>query len=427
MISVFMNVCSAGGLIMSYIEQRKKFYEKIPEFWADMYGQEYALYSPFFIEKEVADSVKEFGSRVSHILFKTAELLQSQSLENEILRLLGFPDSLFSFLRFHTELPKTVIGRIDSIETLDGHKVMEFNSDTPTFIYECFKINGLISEHFGGNDPNAGSEEELKRAVRSAILTSYRGLKTSHSPNIVFTSHDDNIEDKETVLFLKNLCGFPSQYIPLDQLIIRKNEGLYDTKGKKIDVLYRQTFPIELLIQDKDIATDEEIGLQLTALVIQKKLAIVNPPSAFLLQSKAVLAVIWGMHEERAAFFTEEEHEWIGQYFLPTYLEPDLFLKNKEMFVQKPVFGREGDTVRIFDGEGKLLDQDKHKTYEHYVSVYQKYVPLPKMNFDSQKGTIEGHRMTGTFIINGRPSAFGYRVGNRITDNLSYYLPSCIK
>jgi glutathionylspermidine synthase len=412
---------------MSYIEQRKKFYEKIPEFWADMYGQEYALYTPLFIEKGEADSVKEFGSRVSQILFKTASLLQSQSLEDDILRLLGFPDSLFSFLRFPTALPKTVIGRIDSIETLDGHKVMEFNSDTPTFIYECFKINGLISQHFEGNDPNAGSEEELKRAVRSAILTSYRGLETSHSPNIVFTSHDDNIEDKQTVLYLKKLCGFPSQYIPLDQLVISKNEGLYDTEGKKIDVLYRQTFPIELLIQDKDIATDEEIGLQLTDLVIQKKLAIVNPPSAFLLQSKAVLAVIWGMHEERATFFTEEEHEWIGQYFLPTYLEPDLFLKNKEMFVQKPVFGREGDTVRIFDGEGKLLDQDKHKTYENYVSVYQKYASLPKMSFESQKGTIEGHRMTGTFIINGRPSAFGYRVGNRITDNLSYFLPSCIK
>lgn len=412
-------------IIMNYNEERKKFYQQIPEFWADMYGQEYALYEPYFIDKEKVDSVKEFGSRASHILFKTTALLQN--LEDDTLRLLGFPDSLFPFLRFQTPLPKTVIGRIDSIETLEGHKVMEFNSDTPTFIYECFKVNGLISKHFESNNPNAGKEDELKRAVRSAILTSYRGLKTSHSPNIVFTSHDENIEDKQTVLYLKKLSGFPSQYIPLDQLIIRKNEGLYDAEGKKIDVLYRQTFPIELLIQDRDVVTDEEIGLHLTDLVIQNKLAIINPPSAFLLQSKAVLAVIWGLHEERALYFTEEEHEWIARYFLPTYLEPDLFLENNEMFVQKPVFGREGDTVRIFDEKGRLLDQDKHTTYEQYTSVYQKYVPLPTMKFQSQKGTIEGHRMTGTFIINGQPSAFGYRVGNRITDNLSYFLPSALK
>jgi glutathionylspermidine synthase len=412
---------------MSYLEERKKFYDRIPEFWADMYGQEYALYKPLFIEPEDVDSVKKFGSRACHILFKTASLLQSQNLEDDTLRLLGFPESLFPFLRFQTPLPKTVIGRIDSIETSVGHKVMEFNSDTPTFIYECFKVNGLISKHFSGKDPNIGTEEELKRAVRSAILISYRSLKTPHSPNIVFTSHDDNIEDKHTVLYLKELSGFPSQYIPLDQLIIRKNEGLYDGAGKKIDVLYRQTFPIESLIQDIDVVTNEEIGLQLTDLVIQNKLAIVNPPSAFLLQSKAVLAVIWGLHEGRSPYFTEEEHEWIAKYFLPTYLEPDLFLKNKEKFVQKPVFGREGDTVRIFDEKGSLLDQDKHTSYKQYASVYQKYVPLPKMAFESQKGIIEGHRMTGTFIINGKPSAFGYRVGNRITDNLSYFLPTCLK
>lgn len=31
--------------------------------------------------------------------------------------------------------------------------------------------------------------------------------------------------------------------------------------------------------------------------------------------------------------------------------------------------------------------------------------------------------MTGTFLLNGIPSAFGFRDGNQITDNLSYFLP----
>ena len=35
---------------------------------------------------------------------------------------------------------------------------------------------------------------------------------------------------------------------------------------------------------------------------------------------------------------------------LPTYLEPDLFL-GKGSFVQKPSFGREGDTITIRDKE----------------------------------------------------------------------------
>lgn len=414
-------------VIVDYKEERQKFYEQFPEFWADMYGQEYALFKPFSIPQAVPEEIKRLGEKAGHILFKTATLLQSKNIEDDTLRLLGFPDSLFPFLRLQTPLAKTVIGRIDSVETPDGHKIMEFNSDTPTFIYECFKVNGLISKYFGFKDPNEGRENQLQQAVRSAILAAYRHLKTSHAPNIVFTAHEENIEDKETVLYLKRLSGFPSQFIPLDQLVIKKDEGLFDLEGDRIDVLYRQTFPIELLIQDRDKNTNEEIGLQLTQLVIQNKLAVINPPSAFLLQSKAVLAVIWGLHEEESPFFTKEEHEWIAQYFLPTYLEPDLFLKKKEKFVQKPVFGREGDTVRIYDETGSLLDQDQNTTYDNYVSVYQKHVPLPKMKFESRLGVLEGHRMTGTFIINGQPSAFGYRIGNPITDNLSYFLPSCLR
>ncbi|MDR7073587.1 glutathionylspermidine synthase family protein [Fictibacillus barbaricus] len=411
----------------NYRKERNEFFKKLPEFWADMYGQEYALFQPYIIDENEKETIHAFGKKVSHILFKTAALLQSPDLTNETLRLLGFPDSIFQFLRFQSPLPKTVIGRIDSIETENGHKVMEFNSDTPTFIYECFKVNGMLCNHHHLINPNREMENDLSNAVRTAILSSYRQLQTDHSPNIVFTSHEENIEDRQTVLYLKALGGFPSQYIPLEQLVIQKEHGLFDPYGKKIDILYRQTFPIEMLIQDKDLETNEEIGLQLTDLVIQNKLAIINPPSAFLLQSKAVLAVIWGLHEERSPFYTRDEHVWIEEHFLPTYLEPDTFLKKKEKFVQKPVFGREGDTVRLFDENGKLFDRDKHESYESYMSVYQKYTPLPKMTFETEKGFVEGYRMTGTFLINGKPSAFGYRVGNRITDNLSYFLPAGMK
>jgi glutathionylspermidine synthase len=409
-----------------YKMERSDFYRKLPEFWADLYGQEYALYKPFSIDQKEAESIREFGGKVGHILFKTASLLQSDVLLDSTLKLMGFPPSLFRFVRFKSPLPPTVIGRIDSIETPEGHKVMEFNSDTPTFIYECFHVNHAVCRHHNAQNPNEGLDAELQNAIRTSILSSYRSLRTSHSPNIVFTSHEDNIEDKHTVLYLKELCGFPSQYIPLDQLVIQKNKGLFDPAGKKIDVLYRQTFPIELLIQDQDHTTNEEIGLQLIDLVLQKKLAIVNPPSAFLLQSKAVLAVIWGLHDENSSFFTEEEHASIARHFLPTYLEPEPFLKQNVPFVQKPVFGREGDTVKIFAGDGKLMDKDDNDTYQQYTSIYQKFVPLPDMTFETERGIQKGHRMTGTFLLNGRPSAFGYRVGNQITDNLSYFLPSCV-
>ena len=203
---------------------------------------------------------------------------------------------------------------------------------------------------------------------------------------------------------------------------IVKSEGLYDEDGHRIDVLYRQTFPIENLLLDYD-SFGQPIGQWLLELVELGKLAIINPPSAFLLQNKSVQAVIWGLHVERDVFFTQEEHEWIEEHFLPTYLEPDPFLEGGCSYVQKPVFGREGDTVQIYDGTGQLQLEDTYKTYQEYLPIYQKYIELPKVQYSSKKGVCQGHLIFGSFLIAGQAGAIGCRVGDPITNNLSYFLP----
>lgn len=158
-------------------------------------------------------------------------------------------------------------------------------------------------------------------------------------------------------------------------------------------------------------------------LVEKGKLALINPPSAFLMQNKAVQAVIWGLHLEGSLFFSKEEHAWIDEYFLPTYLEPDFFLGTGLSYVKKPAFGREGDTVEIYTKDGQLVQADKQKSYTEYLPVYQQYVEHPKVSFMSEKGKQEGKLLIGSFLLNGQPSAVGYRVGGTITNNFSYYFP----
>lgn len=91
------------------------------------------------------------------------------------------------------------------------------------------------------------------------------------------------------------------------------------------------------------------------------------------MENKAVMSVIWGLHEENA-FFTEEEHVWIEEYFLPSYLEADTFLSNNEPYVEKSIFGSEGATVKILDGKGNILAQSKRESPSDYLLFYQKYV-----------------------------------------------------
>lgn len=407
----------------SYHEKRNKFYQGLDSFWHDLYGEEYALYDVAELDLKEVDKIRKASERIGSIFFKVANLLRQ--VPDETLIDMGFPKETLSYLKLKTITAETVISRLDLVPYQGFYKCLEINSDTPTFIKETFYVNEHICREFELTSPNKGFEKRLSNAVREAIVQSANWMEKSN-PYIVFTAHDDNVEDKNTVLYLKELANLQAAFVPLHKLQINRNEGLFDEEGRKIDILYRQTFPIESLIHDQD-EKGNKIGQWLLELVELKKLAVINPPSAFLLQNKAVQAVIWGLHEENNSFFTDEEHQWIHDYFLPTYLEPDFFLLKSLPFVKKPAFGREGDTVEIYNRDGQLSIEDQHKSYSEYISVFQQFVELPKIQFQSVRGLLEGHQLTGSFLINGKAGSIGFRVGNIITDNLSYFLPVGIK
>jgi glutathionylspermidine synthase len=401
-------------------QHRNDFYDKISDFWPDLYGEEYALYDISIIsQKELAD-IRLCTERAGHLFFKVCELLRN--VPDNTLTAMGFPKETLDFIRLKTLSSESVIARLDLIKTEHTYKCIEINADTPTFIKELFYVNGLAAKEFGVDDPNAAMEQQLAKNIRKAVYDGALWLKEVE-PYVVFTAHEDNIEDKNTVLYLMNLFGLPAKFIPLDKLIIEPAEGLFDQQGRKIDLLYRQTFPIESLITDED-KKGNKIGHWLLELVQNKKLAILNPPSSFLLQNKAVMAVIWGMHESEDSFFTENEHEWIEDYFLPTYLEPDPFLISRTKYVKKPIFGREGDTVQIFDSSGSLFLEEAQQTYSGVPAIYQQYSEMPVTSFRSIRGAQTGHQLIGSFLLNGQPSAVGFRVGGEITNNLSCYLPA---
>jgi uncharacterized membrane protein YjfL (UPF0719 family) len=184
-------------------------------------------------------------------------------------------------------------------------------------------------------------------------------------------------------------------------------------------VLYRQTYPLEHLLEDRS-PDGEEVGKLLLQLWNEREVALINPPSAFLLQSKAVQALIWGLHEERNQFFTEEEHSWISQHFLPTYLDEEYFLTKKETYVQKPAFGREGDTVVIKNEEGNPIFADLQQTYVDETPVYQQYVSLPEAMVKTVKGYENVRLLHTCFLINGEAMGIGLRAGGIITNILLF-------
>ena len=403
----------------NYSTNRKVFYSQFPTFWSDLYESEYSLYQVYSITEHTSCLLKEATERMGHIFFKTARLLRS--LTDEQLLELGYPPVSLPFLRLKNFSPETIIARFDFVLTADGFKLIEFNSDTPTFIVECFHMNGMVCSEFGYLDPNEGGERLLSSGITRAVIEASKGKRKA---NIVFTAHSDHIEDWNTIKYLSKLCQVQNRIVPLSTL--RITEGtLVDDEGIPIDVLYRQTYPLEHLVDDQDPITGDPVGIELLQLVKEGQLSILNPVSAFLLQPKSIQCLIWGLAEQRA-FYTKEEQGWIMKYMLPTYLEADAF-KGQLDYVQKPSFGREGDTVTIRDQHSNITAQNSFQTYKEEVSVFQQYVPLPTVSLETEKGIEVLSLVFGSFLIAGKAGGIGIRAGGKITGNESYFLPVGIK
>ncbi|WP_045524522.1 glutathionylspermidine synthase family protein [Neobacillus niacini] len=403
----------------TYAKNRSQFYPKFPDFWSNLYGSEYSLYHVFTITEQTHNLLKEATERLGRIFFKTAGLLRS--LPDEQLLELGFPAAGLPFLKMKNLFPESVISRFDFALTSNGVKMLEFNSDTPTFIVECFKINGEVCSEFGYRNPNANQERLLASGITKAVLESVMGHE---SPNVVFTAHSDHMEDWNTTVYLSQLCKVKNQIIPMSELRIT-DEALLDSNGVPIDILYRQTYPLEHLLEDRDPNTGDLVGIELLQLAKDRKISIVNPVSAFLLQPKTIQCLIWGL-AEKEEFYTKDEQDWIKTFMLPTYLEADAFT-GTAAYVQKPSFGREGDTITIWDLQTNVDAQNPLQTYKNELPVYQSYVPLPVVSLETEKGLEELSMVFGSFLIAGKPSSIGIRAGGKITGNESYFLPVGIK
>lgn len=407
---------------MRYMEKRENFYAPIREnFWPELYGQEYSLYNYHTLSREEVEELRLKTKRIGVIYDKVGEFLRENADDETLTKALDIPESALNYVRLKTLSRPFVIARGDWIKTPQGYKMVELNAETPTFIKELFRINTLICDEFGVENPNAGMEEHLGKSITKSVEEALNWLENKpENPYIVFTAHGDHKEDWYTTEFLLEISKINGVMVELDDLRI-DGEGLYDKEGRKIDLLYKQTYPTEHAILDEN-EKGEKVGEQLLQLVEEKKLAVLNPPSAFLLQSKAVQAVIWHFYENDV-LFNEEEKIWIEEAMLPTYLDDEMFLSKNEKFVKKPSFGREGDTIDIYQGK-TLIEQEVERSYIKSTPVYQRFANLPTVDVETSFGKENLYSLMGCFLINGEPSAMGLRVDTKlITGNMSYFLP----
>ncbi|CAG7623096.1 glutathionylspermidine synthase family protein [Paenibacillus allorhizosphaerae] len=411
----------------SYADRRNAIYGPLRNegvfTWDCMFGQEYALAGLHRLSRERHREMLAAAEALGRIYAKTVAVVQQG--EAALWAELGLPEAAFGAvaLRFDETIP-TLIGRFDFADTPDGLKMLEFNSDTPTGIVEAFHVNGVVCEAYGAENPNRGCSAMLGMAfTRMKEVYRKAGCRTERT---VFSALDWHEEDAGTTRYLLAQSGMEgASFVPLSALRVQGERlwapaaGSDTAELQPVDLLYR-LHAIEKLAQDYD-DDGYQTGEHVLRLIACGELAVINPPSGFAAQTKALQALIWNLHET-GQFFAPAEHEMIERYMLPTYLEP--CFPEGTPYVSKPILGREGSGVTIYDGNGAAPEESGETEYMHQPMVYQQYAQLPEIEIETLSGPYRGRLLWGCFLIDGKGSAVVARVGGRITDNLSFYLPS---
>lgn len=387
-------------VIGSHDDNRSEKVEQLRELgftWADIEDEPYWLDQVVSMRRETYEELIRASEGLWHILDKTARFV----LGNRVLyHLLGIPQILWDLL---DKLPIPSEGlisryaRFDFAISADGQiKMLELNADTPTGYVEASIATPWLCDKAGVITVN----EKMKDQVAAA-------WSVEQPDTVACVSYGSHLEDSGTIEALAKHSGL--QINCVDCLDLWVDDGILKVgEDQRINRMFA-LYPKEWMAYDD--------GGEALAFSIEKgNLHLINSIHSILLQSKGLQAVAWGLYE-LGTLFDARERETIERYLLPTYNKPVF----EGDFVSKSMFGREGGSVKMFDGQGQLEieDQDGFDTSELFPVVYQKRAELSRI----ETALGQFHLLTGMFVINGEPCGLLGRAGGLITGNTSHFIP----
>ncbi|AZN43836.1 glutathionylspermidine synthase family protein [Paenibacillus albus] len=364
--------------------------------WADLAEEPYWIDQIVTMPRPLFEELEAASGKLWLILDKTARYIHGKP---EFYELLGIPEVLWDALDILPIPQEGLISRYArfdfAISNEGAIKLLELNADTPTGYVEASIATPWLCKEAGIASPNAGMAQRVAEAW---------GFERPEVAACV--GYGEHMEDSGTIEALVKHSGLQMRCV--DCLELWVDEGvLKDGEGRMIRSLFA-LYPKEWMAVD-------EGGEALAYAIESGNLTIYNGIHSILLQSKGLLATVWGLYE-LGLVFDEKEREAISRYMLPAYNNPVF----EGSFVSKSMFGREGGSVRLFNqvGELELADVDGYDTSELFPLVYQKRAELSRI----ETAVGELHLLTGMFVINGVPCGMLGRAGGPITGNTSYFV-----
>ena len=322
-------------------------------------------------------------------------------IENDLFFELGIPFNLVDVIKksWENDVHWHLYGRFDLAGGIDGKpiKLIEFNADTPTSLFESALLQWALLKHNNLDDAKQFNNiyeaisENFKRLITlfddtDEFDSRYDGWK------ILFSSIANNDEEETTTKLLQQIAtdaGFNTGFEYLENTNFDE-EGIYDAHDNAYEYWFK-LYPWE------DIAIDEpELATMLTEIMQNQKAIIINPAYTLLFQSKGMMKILCDLFPD-------------SPYLLQTSFEPLDGIKQ----VEKAVFGREGANTKIIDANGSIVNS-VDGPYDNHKKIYQEYVEFPK--------DVKGAKYQAGVFFAYEACGLSFRKGGEVMDNMSKFV-----
>lgn len=328
-------------------------------------------------------------------------------IENDLFHDINIPFNLIDMIKesWENDVHWHLYSRFDLAGGIDGKpiKLIEFNADTPTSLFETaiiqwalLKANGL-DEASQFNNLYEALKDNFKRIITlDSDIEKFDEYYEKLGWKILFSSISSSSEDINTTKLLQHIAseaGFNTDFEYIDKVEFA-DEGIF-AKDQSFEFWFK-------LIPWEDIAIDEsELALILTEIIKEKKAIIFNPAYTLMFQSKGFMKILWDLYPNHPLL-------------LETSFEPLIDKKQ----VEKKCFGREGANIKITNADGST-DIETDGDYEGHKSIFQEYVELPtdSNGLTYQAGVFYAYEACG----------LGFRRGDKILNNMSKFVGHIIK
>ncbi|WP_294238029.1 glutathionylspermidine synthase family protein [uncultured Chryseobacterium sp.] len=281
----------------------------------------------------------------------------------------------------------SIYGRFDFGFDGKNLKLLEFNADTPTSLYEASVIQWYwLQEMF--------PEKDQFNSIHEKLVDYWKYLTKYMNPHYIYFASLTNIEDVTNVEYLRDCAtqaGFETEFIPIQDIgWAEEIKEFIAGDGSIMDYIFK-LYPYEWILEDGFGEKQVENGF---------RSQWIEPAWKILLSSKAILPVLWEMYPDHPCL-------------LPAYFEQ----KDLKDFAKKPIYSREGANITLYKN-GKTAEENSG-AYGKEGFIYQQLFDLPDLDGN--------YPVIGSWVIGQEPAGIGIRESvHLITNNQSRFVPHLI-